>query len=167
MSRRDVSALDPHRRHASAQPPGRGDALPPPHVPATAPPGNPHSSDTNPEPSDNPAPEGKQRRVTVTLPVDVRRRLAATAQRERVTHSQLVLEAVDHHPQLPSESTRPEPTDRLAPPRQPARDPDGMVATTLYIDEARLVILDRLAAEASLSRSAFVRNALRQHLSEE
>lgn len=164
MSRRDVSALDPHRRQASAQPPGRGDALPPPHAPTTPPSGNSHPPERSPDPPNNPAPEGKRRRITVTLPVDVRRRLAATAERERVTHSQLVLEAVDQHPRPASESQTPDPTKRLAPPRQPARDPDGMVATTLYLDPARLAVLDRLAAEAGVSRSALIRNALVQHL---
>jgi predicted transcriptional regulator len=101
----------------------------------------------------------------VTLPVDLRRRLAATAQREGITHSQLALEAVDAHPRPTRDDPwATPPTDRLAPPRRSPRDTDGMVPTTLYLDDARLAALDRLAQHAGMSRSELVRSALQAHL---
>jgi hypothetical protein len=101
----------------------------------------------------------------VTLPVDVRHRLAATAHREGVTHAQLALEAVDAHPRPARDDPwATPPTDRLAPPRRAAREREGMVPTTLYIDDARLASLDRLAGEAGMSRSELVRSALQANL---
>jgi predicted DNA-binding protein len=100
----------------------------------------------------------------VTLLVDLRRRLAATAQREGITHSQLALEAVDAHPLRTRDDAWATPTDRLAPPRRSPRDTDGMAPTTLYLDDARLVALDRLAQHAGMSRSELVRSALQAHL---
>lgn len=101
----------------------------------------------------------------MTLPVDTRRRLAATARQEGVTHSQLALEAVDAHPQPTRDDPwATPPTHKLAPPRRPTREADGMVPTTLYLDDARLAALDRLAQDAGMSRSELVRTALQAHL---
>lgn len=172
MSRRDVSGLDPRQRQPGVgEGQSRSDRLPPPR-PRTQPQRSQSPQATAPQPPAEStaeaadSSESARRRISVTLPVEVRRRLAAAANREDVTHSQLALEAVDQHPrpaqQDPSATS---PGDRLAPPREPATR-EGMVATTLYIDTARLARLDALATEAGISRSELVREALRRHLPE-
>lgn len=184
MSRRDVSGLDPRNRRSGRnaddgeddggeEPPPRGHTLPPPAARKTstpaATPAGPRRQPDDPgalghSPAAAAAPE--RRRISVTLPVDVRRRLAKRAHDERITNSQLVLEAVDAHPRPPGTAQTEAPiTGRLAPPRR-IRDAEGMVATTLYIDDDRLAQLDRLAAEAGMTRSELVRRALQQHLSQ-
>lgn len=182
MSRRDVSGLDPRNRRGgrkadggdaedAEETPSRGHTLPPPAARTTSTP-TPTPAGPRQQPDDpgdlshsRAAPAATaRRRISVTLPVDVRRRLADRAHHERITHSQLVLEAVDAHPR-PARAETAATGGRLAPPRQ-TRDTEGMVATTLYIDDDRLAELDRLVAEAGMTRSELVRRALQEHLSQ-
>lgn len=152
-------------------PSASGPAPPPQSAPSTRRPGAaaPGAQASRPEPARrgrrtqrrHHSAKSQRLQVGLNLTPQLRHQLAEAAYRERVPQTQLLLEAIDAHPNPnPDDPSDHEPGDgRLAPPRRPEQ-PEGRMYVNLKMDAARLERVDELADAAGMTRSEFARAVL-------